>query len=102
MKEYVHDKSSDGNKVEFDGESRNLLSVAYKNVVGARRSSLRVVSSMEKKSPNDAVLKSYKDTITKELKDVCNDVIVRVLLTSGRCPGYVGILFCFRTCWILS
>jgi len=29
---------------------RNLLSVAYKNVVGARRSSWRVISSIEQKT----------------------------------------------------
>ena len=35
---------------EVSNEERNLLSVAYKNVVGARRSSWRVVSSTEKKT----------------------------------------------------
>ena len=30
-------------------EERNLLSVAYKNVVGARRSSWRIISSIEQK-----------------------------------------------------
>eukprot|EP00966_Prymnesium_polylepis_P150701 3481041-Prymnesium_polylepis.1 len=30
-------------------EERNLLSVAYKNVVGARRASLRVIMSIEEK-----------------------------------------------------
>ncbi len=30
-------------------EERNLLSVAYKNVVGARRSSWRILDSIEKK-----------------------------------------------------
>lgn len=33
----------------LSNEERNLLSVAYKNVVGARRSSWRVVSSIEQK-----------------------------------------------------
>lgn len=31
-------------------EERNLLSVAYKNVVGTRRSSWRVISSLEQKA----------------------------------------------------
>ncbi|CAJ0934105.1 unnamed protein product [Ranitomeya imitator] len=35
---------------ELSNEERNLLSVAYKNVVGARRSSWRVVSSIETKT----------------------------------------------------
>merc|ERR1711939_239999 len=30
-------------------EERNLLSVAYKNVVGARRASLRIIGSIESK-----------------------------------------------------
>ena len=30
-------------------EERNLLSVAYKNVVGARRASLRIIGSIETK-----------------------------------------------------
>ena len=35
--------------VELNNEERNLLSVAYKNVVGARRSSWRVITSIEQK-----------------------------------------------------
>jgi 14-3-3 protein epsilon len=34
---------------ELSVEERNLLSVAYKNVVGARRASWRVLSSIESK-----------------------------------------------------
>ena len=36
-------------ETELQVEERNLLSVAYKNVVGARRSSWRIVSSVEQK-----------------------------------------------------
>lgn len=35
--------------IELTNEERNLLSVAYKNVVGSRRSSWRVISSIEQK-----------------------------------------------------
>ena len=35
--------------LELVNEERNLLSVAYKNVVGARRSSWRIISSIEQK-----------------------------------------------------
>jgi len=34
---------------ELTVEERNLLSVAYKNVIGARRASWRILSSMEQK-----------------------------------------------------
>lgn len=34
-------------------EERNLLSVAYKNIVGAKRSSWRVISSIEQKTNDE-------------------------------------------------
>ncbi|XP_070778481.1 14-3-3 protein beta/alpha-like [Enoplosus armatus] len=63
---------------ELSNEERNLLSVAYKNVVGARRSSWRVVSSMEQKSDDSgktALAKEYRLKIEKELNDICNEVL---------------------------
>ena len=38
--------------VELSVEERNLLSVAYKNVIGARRASWRIISSIEQKEQN--------------------------------------------------
>lgn len=35
--------------LELTVEERNLLSVAYKNVIGARRASWRIISSVEHK-----------------------------------------------------
>ncbi|MEQ2170789.1 hypothetical protein GOODEAATRI_003989 [Goodea atripinnis] len=65
---------------ELTNEERNLLSVAYKNVVGARRSSWRVVSSIEQKAEGSegrqAKVKEYREKIERELKDICNDVLV--------------------------
>lgn len=41
-----------GMDVELTVEERNLLSVAYKNVIGARRASWRIISSIEQKEEN--------------------------------------------------
>lgn len=60
-------------------EDRNLLSVAYKNVVGTRRSSWRVISSIEAKTMEEgkvAMVKEYKQKIEAELEVVCNEVLV--------------------------
>lgn len=38
-----------GMDVELTVEERNLLSVAYKNVIGARRASWRIISSIEQR-----------------------------------------------------
>lgn len=76
-------KSVTEGDIELSNEERNLLSVAYKNVVGARRSSWRVVSSIEQKTEGSdkkqQMVKEYREKIEKELKEICNDVLVRVL-----------------------
>ncbi|CAH1800607.1 unnamed protein product [Owenia fusiformis] len=68
--------------VELSDEERNLLSVAYKNVIGARRASWKVITSIELKKKKeytvgdeDKIIKEYREKIEKELKDICNDII---------------------------
>lgn len=56
--------------------NRNLLSVAYKNVVGSRRSSWRVVSSLEQKAEKKTLAAEYRANIEKELQDICQEVLV--------------------------
>ncbi|XP_058499214.1 14-3-3 protein beta/alpha-1 [Solea solea] len=64
---------------DLSNEDRNLLSVAYKNVVGARRSSWRVISSIEQKAEgNDKktqMAREYREKIETELQEICNDVL---------------------------
>lgn len=67
--------------LELTVEERNLLSVAFKNVVGARRASWRIISSIEQKEDNKGNAKQvervreYRQKVEKELLDVCNDIL---------------------------
>lgn len=59
-------------------EWRNLLSVAYKNVVGARRSSWRVICMIEQKADDEKkkkLSKEFRRKVEKELDSTCNDVL---------------------------
>jgi len=66
---------------ELTVEERNLLSVAYKNVIGARRASWRIVSSIEQKEEskgNEAqvsMIKGYREKIESELAKICEDIL---------------------------
>jgi len=64
---------------DLNQEERNLLSVAYKNVVGARRSSWRVISSIEQKSDSNEkkteMAKDYRKQVELELRGVCEEVL---------------------------
>jgi len=67
--------------VELTVEERNLLSVAYKNVIGARRASWRIISSIEQKEENKGNsnhvqrIKDYRGKVERELGNVCNDIL---------------------------
>src|ERR1700694_5695262 len=66
---------------ELSVEERNLLSVAYKNVIGARRASWRIVTSIEQKEEskgNEAqvtLIKEYRQKIEAELAKICEDIL---------------------------
>jgi 14-3-3 protein epsilon len=59
---------------ELTVEERNLLSVAYKNVIGSRRASWRVVSSIEMKDKSEYIIE-YKRKIERELTEICNEIL---------------------------
>lgn len=70
-------------KTELTVEERNLLSVGYKNVIGSRRASWRIISNIEEKEVSRAedanqsrlsIIKDYRETIEKEMQDTCADV----------------------------
>lgn len=60
-------------------EERNLLSVAYKNVIGTRRASWRTLNAefldQNTEPSQKALVAKYKKHIEEELKDCCNEVI---------------------------
>jgi 14-3-3 protein epsilon len=66
---------------ELSVEERNLLSVAYKNVIGARRASWRIVSSIEQKEESKGnevqvvLIKDYRRKIEQELAKICEDIL---------------------------
>merc|ERR1712224_56365 len=76
---------------ELSVEDRNLLSVAYKNAVGSRRASWRIISSVEQKesskgnSSNVDFCKEYRATVEKELQDICDTILG--LLDGSLIPG---------------
>lgn len=67
--------------VELTVEERNLFSVGYKNVVGARRASWRILSSIEQKEEsrgneqNVKRIKEYQQKVESELTDICNNIM---------------------------
>eukprot|EP00470_Lotharella_oceanica_P000806 CAMPEP_0170166808 /NCGR_PEP_ID=MMETSP0040_2-20121228/388_1 /TAXON_ID=641309 /ORGANISM="Lotharella oceanica, Strain CCMP622" /LENGTH=260 /DNA_ID=CAMNT_0010404629 /DNA_START=31 /DNA_END=813 /DNA_ORIENTATION=+ len=54
-------------------EERNLLSVAYKNAVGARRASWRTLSLDEYK--RNVLIDEYKEKVSGEMKSICSEVL---------------------------
>jgi len=72
---------------ELSVEERNLLSVAYKNVIGARRASWRTLNVEEHK--DNELIKVYKGIVEAELEAICKDVLdllqgVLVPYTQGK------------------
>ena len=79
---------------ELTVEERNLLSVAYKNLIGARRASWRIITNIESKEENKsesskmAMIKKYRSQVEKELRDICQDILD--LLDKNLLPNAVA------------
>ena len=91
MVEFMEKLSAAANGTELTVEERNLLSVAYKNVIGARRASWRIISSIEQKEEsrgNDdrvKTIRDYKAKIESELAGICEGILK--LLESALVPS---------------
>ena len=79
MKKIVVDESRDN---DLTLEERNLLSVAYKNVIGMRRASVRVLASIEAKERGGGEeraaladdVSEYRAPILSEIHSICQDM----------------------------
>jgi len=70
LKTLIHTDSS------LSVEERNLLSVAFKNVVGSRRTSWRTINSETAPDGDEKELMSkYRKEIEGELDEICSDVL---------------------------
>ncbi|XP_074577274.1 14-3-3 protein 6-like [Curcuma longa] len=91
MVEYMEKVVGAAEAEELTVEERNLLSVAYKNVIGARRASWRIVSSIEQKEEtrgnHDHVeaIRGYRARIESELASICGGILR--LLDSSLIPA---------------
>uniref|UniRef100_A0A0R0L4C1 14-3-3 protein SGF14g n=1 Tax=Glycine max TaxID=3847 RepID=A0A0R0L4C1_SOYBN len=81
MVEFMEKVSASAESEELTVEERNLLSVAYKNVIGARRASWRIISSIEQKEESRgnedhvAVIRDYRSKIEAELSNICDGIL---------------------------
>jgi len=91
MVEYMEKVAKTVDVEELTVEERNLLSVAYKNVIGARRASWRIVSSIEQKEESRKneehvnLIKEYRAKIEAELSNICDGILK--LLDSHLVPS---------------
>jgi len=85
VEKLVKMKSKNGEDLDVD--ERNLLSVAYKNVVGAKRASWRTLAGGFDDADED-LLKKYKTIVENELEAICNEVIS--LLSDHLCKNVKG------------
>jgi 14-3-3 protein epsilon len=102
MLDYVTQFSRAGNE-ELTIEERNILAVAFKNVVGTRRASWRVISLIERKEnkkgsvTNAEKAKTYKHMIEEELTGICKNILKLVnddLIP--KCKSEEGQVFLYK------
>jgi hypothetical protein len=80
LKDVIGLKDSD-----FTTEERNLLSVGFKNLIGANRTAIRTIAAIEqnpKYTKFNGALEGYKKKIEGELYDQCMSI---VNLTKDKC-----------------
>jgi 14-3-3 protein epsilon len=87
MVEYMEKVAKTVDVEELTVEERNLLSVAYKIVIGARRASWRIILSIEGRGNEEHVtlIKEYRGKIKAELSKIYDGILK--LLDSHLVPS---------------
>jgi len=77
MRKLVQWTNSTEPKQTLTVEERNLLSVAYKNVIGSRRASWRTLTSyaQDNEGKFDALVTQALSQVEQELKSICTDIL---------------------------
>merc|ERR1712194_123698 len=97
MADYMKSVSETIEGGDLSVEERNLLSVAYKNAVGSRRASWRIISSVEQKEQTkgntecETQAKTYRITVEKELDKICAKILTlldeKLIKKGDECPS---------------
>jgi 14-3-3 protein epsilon len=65
--------------VDMSAEERHLFSVGFKNTIGARRASWRILSSLEQKvtagEQASRMINVYRKKVEDELRMICNEIL---------------------------
>ena len=83
IKAVVALKGAEAAPVRLSADERNLLSVAFKNVIGTRRVSWRTLFALEHKERENGdaaskehvpILTAYREVVEREIQDICGEV----------------------------
>merc|ERR1712156_1144493 len=94
------EKVLDSKGASVNADERNLLSVAFKNLISSKRAACRTISAIEqnpKYSKFNGALMEYKGKIEEQLRSDCQKIIdmiqARVLETQRPCSDEAKAFF---------
>lgn len=90
--------------IELTPDERNLLSIGYKNVIGERKASWRILCSLEQKEAakgdeqNVRTIGEYKKRVVDEMTRICNEIlsIIAIHILPSSTTGE-SIVFLYKT-----